>query len=182
MEPKADSSGELVAIGRVRRPHGVHGELSVEPYAADVARYASLKRVFVDGIERRVRGVRAHGDAVLMVLEGVDGREAADALRDQEISVPASERAPLPPERFYIDDLVGLRVLDQEGRVRGVVKAVLERPAADLLEVRTPDGAEALVPLVKAIVRRVDVAAGEVVVDPPQGLLPDPDGDGGGGR
>lgn len=180
MEPKASSSGGLVAIGRVRRPHGIRGELSVEPYAADMARYASLERVFVDGTERGVRGVRVHGNAVLMVLEGVDGREAADALRNVEICVPATERAPLPPERFYIDDLVGLRVIDTEGRVRGVVDAVLERPGADLLQLRTPSGAQGLVPLVRAIVRRVDVAAGEVVVDPPQGLLPDPDGHGGG--
>jgi 16S rRNA processing protein RimM len=172
----------LVAIGRVRRPHGVRGELSVEPYAADVARYESLGRVFVDGIERRVRGVRVHGDAVLLTLEGVDGREAADALRNMEICVPAAERAPLPPERFYIDDLIGLRVVDTKGRARGVVQSVLERPGADLLQVRTPSGGEGLVPMVRAIVKQVDVAAGEILIDPPEGLLPDPDGDGGGAR
>lgn len=180
MEPKPSERGGLVAIGRVRRPHGVRGELCVEPYAADMHRYDSLQRVFIREREHRVRSVRPHGDVVLLFLEGVDGREAAEAMRNVEVAVPATERAPLPPDRFYIDDLVGLRVVDTEGRLRGSVVEVMERPGAHLLRLTTPAGEEGFVPLVRAIVKGVDVAAGEVVIDPPEGLLPPvgtPEGD-----
>lgn len=136
-------------------------------------RYDSLARVFLAGRAYVVRSARPQGDTLLLALEGVDSREAADALRNVEIDVPLAERAPLAPDRFYLDDLLGLRVIDPAGRLVGTVVEVLERPAAEVLRIRMADGGEGLVPLVRAIVQQVDLAAGEVRIDPPRGLLPE---------
>ncbi|MCL6595328.1 MAG: ribosome maturation factor RimM [Firmicutes bacterium] len=164
--------GAPVAVGRVRRPHGVRGEMWLEPYAADPARYRALRRVFVGGRPYPVAGVRVGREGILLRLAGVDDRTAADALRGLEVCVPAEERAELPAGRYYVDDLVGLRVLGPDGRPLGTAVDVRSLPAQDVLVVRTKQG-EAWVPMVRALVREVDVAAGRIVIDPPAGLLPE---------
>jgi 16S rRNA processing protein RimM len=169
--PRANGAGDLVAIGRIRRPHGVHGEFHLEPYAADLGRYASLGRVVVGGTARRVVRARVGAAGVLLTLEGVADREAAQALAGEELFVAVEERAALPADRYYVDDLIGLAVVDRGGARLGTVAGVLAQPAQDLLEVDTPAG-RALVPLVRAIVVDVDLAGGRVVVDPPAGLIP----------
>jgi 16S rRNA processing protein RimM len=161
-----------VAIGRIRRAHGVRGELCVQPYAAEPSRYASLREVAIGDDVMRVTAVRSHGEDMLLSLEGVSDRKSAEALRGQELFVPASERAPLPDGRYYVDDLVGLAAVDPAGNVLGRVEEVLALPAHDVLRLSTPHG-EGLVPMVKAMVLAIDLGSGRIVLDLPLGLLPE---------
>ena len=151
----------------------MRGELCVQPYASDPSRYDRLRRVVVGGCERAVVAARPHGPDILVRLEGVGDRAAADALRGEELFVPASERAPLPEGRYYVDDLVGLAAVGPDGAWLGRVEEVLALPAHDVLRLSTPWG-EGLVPMVKAMVLAVDLSAGRIVLDPPAGLLPEP--------
>ena len=145
----------------------------MQPYAADPSRYASLREVEVGGAWLRVVGVRDVGGDVLLRLDGVADRDAADALRGKELFVVGAARAPLPEGRYYVDDLVGLAAVDRTGRALGRVEEVLDLPAHDVLRLSTPHG-EGLVPMVKAMVLEIDLAGGRVVLDPPAGLLPEP--------
>lgn len=145
----------------------------MQPYAADPSRYDTLRRVQVGGAELAVLGVRAHGADILMRLAGVVDRGGAEALRGQELFVPASERAPLAKGRYYVDDLVGLTAVDRSGAPLGRVEEVLALPAHDVLRLVTPHG-EGMVPMVKTMVVAVDLDAGRIVLDPPAGLLPEP--------
>lgn len=165
-------------VGRVVKPHGIRGELVVD------VRTDSPEERFVPGAVLATRArdgasgtvtiaaARPHTGRLLVTFEGVAGRDAAEAMRGLLLVVDAADLAPSDdPEEFYDHELEGLEVVDVQGNRIGVVAEVLHTAGSDLLSVRRPDGGEALVPFVADIVPTVDVAAGRVVVDPPEGLL-----------
>ena len=122
-----------------------------------------------DGRVLTVRTSRRHRDRVLVGFEGVDSREAAVGLRGA-LFVDAGDVRDLGEDEYWPDDLVGCAVVDLMGTNLGTLKSVVESPAHDLFEVTTKNG-DRLVPVVKDIVRSIDVEAREVVIDPPEGLL-----------
>jgi 16S rRNA processing protein RimM len=112
---------------------------------------------------------------LLLRLEELADRTAAEAARGILLEVPLDpDESPEDPEEFYDHQLVGLRVEDESGRVRGTVTGVVHGPAQDLLAVDA-DGTEALVPFVTALVPEVDLAGGRIVVADRPGLLADAD-------
>ena len=168
------NEADFVLIGLVKRPHGTAGEVCVQPVSEVRERYASLARVLVRGEggtrEVKVEAVRRKGDMVLLKLEGVDDRDAAKALAAHEIGVSKKDVWPLPEGSYYIFDLVGCRVVGAEGRLVGVVEDVLGLPANDVLVVRTDKG-EALLPVTRNVVQKVDLAAKMIVIEELEGLL-----------
>lgn len=111
-----------------------------------------------------------HSGRLLVRFEGVADRSGAEALRGLELRIPATERGDAGEGAWWDDELIGLRVLAPDGAPLGVVADVVHS-AQDLLAVTVADGREVLVPFVTAIVPRVDVASGRIVVDPPPGLF-----------
>ncbi len=123
-----------------------------------------------DGRELAVESARDHRNRLLVKFEGVDDRTAAEELRGV-LYVEASEARDLDPGEFWEHDLTGLAVVRAGTRAEvGTVSHVQPGPAQDLLVLDTPGG-ERLVPLVAGIVVGVDLDAGEVTIDPPEGLL-----------
>lgn len=122
-----------------------------------------------DGRALRVASAREHRDRFLVRFEGIEDRVAASSLRGA-LYVDASATRALADDEFWIHDLVGLAVQLRDGTEIGSVAGVIAHPAQALLRVATPSG-EALVPVVKAIVTDVDLDAGRIVIDPPEGLL-----------
>jgi 16S rRNA processing protein RimM len=169
-----------VVVGRIGRPHGVRGEVTVEVRTDDPdLRFApgSVLRTEPPGRgPLTVAGSRWHREVLLLRLTGPDGvevesREAAETLRDTELHVPVDELPELEdPDTWYDHQLVGLRAELTDGTPLGEVTAV-RHEGAELLVVRREGGRELLVPFVASIVPTVDPAAGRVVVDPPEGLL-----------
>jgi 16S rRNA processing protein RimM len=164
-----------VVVGRIGRPHGVRGEVTVEVRTDD----PDLR--FVPGAVLRtapasrgpltVTGRRWNRDILLLTFEGIDSREAAEEVRNTELLVALADLPELEdPDAFYDHQLVGLSARLTDGSVLGEVAAV-RHEGADLLVVRRSDGGELLVPFVAAIVPTVDLTGGFVVVDPPEGLL-----------
>ncbi|BBZ07186.1 ribosome maturation factor RimM [Mycolicibacterium doricum] len=168
-----------LVVGRVAKAHGVTGELVVEVRTDDPdARFvpgAQLRGRFANGgAERRfvIQSVRPHGGRLLLRLDGVADRAAADALRGTVFLVDTDELPPIEdPDEYYDHQLEGLRVRTVDGVDVGTVVEVLHTAAGELLSVKTPEGAEVLVPFVTAIVPRVSLAAGLLDIDPPEGLL-----------
>lgn len=170
-----------LVVGRVGRPHGLRGEVTVEVRTDDpdqrFATGASLATVPPDRGPLTVAGSRWHSGRLLVRFAGREDRGAAEALRNTMLAIDSDQLGPLEdPDAFYDHDLVGLRVLTTGGEEVGTVADVLHQ-GQDLLVVQgagTRSGSEILVPFVAAIVPLVDVAAGRLVIDPPPGLL-DPD-------
>ncbi|MBI1980934.1 MAG: 16S rRNA processing protein RimM [Methylocystis sp.] len=178
----------LVLLGRFGAPHGVRGEIRLQSFTGDplaIATYDGLTdksgaRAF------RLHSVRQQGkDMLVAKVEGVDDRNGAEALNRVELYVPR-ENLPAPEEdEFYIADLVGLRAETREGEALGVIVAVKNFGAGDILEIapaqgpenlsalsakamRAKLGAETLMfPFTKAVVPIIDLPAGRVVIAPP---------------
>jgi 16S rRNA processing protein RimM len=168
----------LLVVGRVGRPHGLHGEVTVDVRTDDPAERFSLgSALMTDPPERgplTVSAARWHSGRLLLRFHGCLDRDAAEALRGTLLVVDSSQLGPLSdPEEFYDHDLVGLQVVTMAGEQVGSVADVLHY-GQDLLVVNgagTRAGAEILIPFVAAIVPEVDVASGRLVIDPPPGLL-----------
>jgi 16S rRNA processing protein RimM len=172
-----------MVVGRVIRPHGVRGELAVEVLSDAPERFAPGVEVAAgdpDGDEAlrplEVTAARLHQGRMLLRFTGVEDRDAAELLRGSLLTIPAEAARELGPDEFWRHQLVGLAVLDADGKDRGVVSDVLPGAAHDLLQVRRPDGVAVLIPAVAALVE-VQLAQGRVVVQAIPGLL-DPDGSG----
>jgi len=179
-----------VVVGRIGRPHGVHGELTVE------LRTDEPERRFEDGVvlgtrlpngdepagpdrpaTLSVRSTRWHQSRLLVRFGEVADRTAAEHLRGL-LLVTDVDPAEVPddPEEFYDHQLVGLQVSTTDGRPVGQVAEVVHGTGQDLLAVRTGEGREVLVPFVSQLVPVVDVVAGRLeVADRPGLLAPDPD-------
>ncbi|MBB2989988.1 16S rRNA processing protein RimM [Mycolicibacterium iranicum] len=168
-----------LVVGRVVKAHGVTGELAVDVRTDDPeGRFApgvTLRgRSNRGGAERDylIESVRAHGGRLLIRLEGVGDRTAADALRGTLFLVDSAVLPPIEdPDEFYDHQLEGMTVTTTSGHEVGTVAEVLHTTAGELLAVRNPDGAEVLVPFVSAIVVSVSLADGAIEIDPPDGLL-----------
>jgi 16S rRNA processing protein RimM len=164
-----------VVVGRIGRPHGVRGEVTVEVRTDDPdARFRPGAALLTEPADRGplvIRGRRWHRETLLLAVDGVDSREDAEALRGTELLVAVDDLPPLrDPDVYYDHQLVGLLVQLPDGSPLGRVAAV-RHDGADLLVVEREDAGDALIPFVTAIVPTVDVAGGYLVVDPPEGLL-----------
>jgi 16S rRNA processing protein RimM len=155
---------ERARLGAVGRAHGLDGSFRVEG-AVDWFSYARGERVLVAGAERRIAARRGgEGTPLVLRLQGLDGRDAAEALHGAVLEIEL-ERLPEPEEEaFWVFDLVGCDVVC-EGRVLGCVREVLERPANDVLVVEAGDE-ELLVPFTRDAVTHVDVVARRLELRP----------------
>ena len=168
---------ELI-VGRVAKAHGVTGELVVYVRTDDpelrFAPGATLRAKASDHRERNyvVAAVRPHGNRILLRLEGVADRDAADGMRGSLFVIDSEDLPPIDePDTFYDHQLEGLLVRTTAGRDIGTVAEVLHTAGGELLAVDRADAGELLVPFVTAIVTSVSLDTGVVEIDPPEGLL-----------
>ncbi len=173
---------ELV-VARIGKPHGLHGEVTVQLHTDDPERRFTPGAAFAtqaaagSGVPRSltIRSTRVHNGVWLLAFEQVPDRTGAESLRGTRLLLDpeASTAGPDEPEEdaWYEDDLVGLEVVRRDGTRVGTVSGLELGPAQDLLVVTLEAGGTAYLPFVEAIVPEVDVDAGRVVVDPPDGLL-----------
>ncbi len=165
-----------VVVGRIGRPHGIKGDVTVEVRTDDPgARFAPGSVLLTDPAAvgpLRVESTGRSGQITLLRFAGIEDRDAAEALRGTVLQIDTDE---LPQradaDEFYDHELIGLAAVDTAGRDLGRVTDVLHAPAAPVLHVTRPDGSEELVPFVKAIVPVVDLAAGRLTIDPPDGMF-----------
>ena len=153
---------ELV-IGKILKPQGIRGEVKVKAYTDSGSTFKGLKRVFIGGEEYKILSVRVSPDAVFLGLRGVPDRNAAELLRDREITIPRDE-APEPEEgSYYIADLLGSDVVTEEGEVLGTLKDI-RQAATDVYTLSSGDR-EILFPAAKGVILLIDVELKKIVVD-----------------
>ena len=154
-------------MGRIAAPFGVKGWVKVQPYSEDPGALMDFESWRVGRGEQHahytVEAVQGHGNALVAKLEGVDDRDAAYALRGQEVAVARRDLPPPEDNEFYWSDLVGLTVVNREGVVLGRVDSLMETGAHDVLVVKGQR--EHLIPFVAAFVGEVDRTKGMIEVD-----------------
>ncbi|MDT0203258.1 ribosome maturation factor RimM [Nocardioides sp. AE5] len=170
-----------VVVGRIGKPHGIKGEVTIdvrtdEPElrfaVGQVLRAESPRGATHSLTSVTVASRRWHQGRLLLGLEEIADRNAAEAARGLVLhaELPA-DASPEDPDEYYDHQLIGLAAYDVDGRELGTVRRVVHGGAQDLLEIRTPDGHDGLVPFVKALVPEVDLAAARVVVADRPGLV-----------
>ena len=168
-------ASELVVIGQITRPHGIQGEVKVLPFTESPDSFQKFDRVYIrrPGQEPEVISIteaRPHKAIVLLKLKGVRTRDEAEALHGAEILVERDWLPKLEADEYYWIDLIGLEVLDTEGRGLGEVWNIFNNGADDILVVKR-DGREILLPFRGEIIDEVDLPNGRILANPPLGLI-----------
>ncbi len=169
-------------LGKVIGAHGTRGELRVAIFGDGPANLLRAPELFLQpgpeptetGVKTGVKvrsAVSGRPGEVRLTLQGVDSREAAQALAGALVSVPPRHLEPLPDGEFYWYQLVGCAVEAHDGRALGTVRALLETGAHDVLVVEDGEGHEILLPTAGDLLREVDVARRRIVLEVPEGLL-----------
>lgn len=164
-----------LCVGRVSRGHGVRGQVLVDVRTDDpAARFAVGASLQTDPPERGplvVATAQRHSGRLVVGFQGVADRAAAEQLRGTLLMVESADLEPIADaDEFHDHELLGLSARTVAGEPLGEVIDVRHGAGNDLLVLRD-DGADVLVPFVRAIVPTVDVAAGYLLIDPPDGLL-----------
>jgi len=167
--------GASIAVGIIRKPHGIRGEASVELWTNSADRFRKLKAVTLvspdesETRDLRIESSRAHADRVLIKFEGIESPDDLRGLQNWTIEIPASKARKLEKNEYFLHDLVGLTLFDRDGNERGVVNEVYEGGSGILLNVTGPKG-EFDVPFAEEICTEINLKKKRIVVELPEGL------------
>jgi 16S rRNA processing protein RimM len=190
VDPTATPAEELAIVGRVRKAHGIRGELVVEAMTDEPAAvFAAGRRVFggtTAGAPLRedparpdsplltlnVRRATPFKGGWIVALGEIADRTAAEQWRGRTLLVPFAELTPPGDDQVYYHDLVGMRVVRAGGEVLGDVVGIYELPQGPMLEVKVAERRDSvLVPYRSEVVTEVDTQARVITIDPPEGLI-----------
>ena len=159
-----DASNERIVIGRVGAAHGIRGELRIIPLTDFPERFPALREVMVGDELLHIESVKPQGKNFLMRFREYAVREDAQRLTGRLLTVARAEAAPLDEGEYYVFDIVGLTVYDEEDNELGTVENVLRTGSNDVYAVRSEDGREILIPALRKVVRTIDVPNGRMTV------------------
>ena len=163
MEKKA-----LIEAGRIVNTHGVQGEVKIEVWLDSPQFFKSFKRLVLDsGEELKVLGAKTHKGFVIARIEGADDVNAAMRLKGKTVFV-RREDAALPRGAFFLQDIIGARVIDESGNEIGTLVEVMESPASNIYVVRGKT--EHLIPAVPEFILKTDADAGVITVHLIEGM------------
>ncbi len=164
---------ELTAIGKVMRPHGIHGEMRIMILTDFPERFDETDEVYLVSPKKKVlffpvESNRFHAGCVLLKLKGIETPEEAGEYRHWLVSVPDDELVELEEGEYWHFQLVGLKAVNEEGAYLGELCEILQTPGHDIYAIKTPEGKELLIPAVEAFVKKVDIEGGTITVCPPE--------------
>jgi 16S rRNA processing protein RimM len=165
-----------IAVGVIRKAHGVRGEASVEPWTDDIERFDDLETVTLVAPDEsktrevKVESVRIHAGRALMKFAGIETPETVQTLHNWTVEIPEDEARELGKDEYFLHDLVGLTLIDAEGRERGVVTETYEGGGGILLNVKRPDGKEFELPFAADLCTEIDLEGKRMTVALPEGI------------
>lgn len=166
---------DLLQVGIITSTHGVRGEVKVYPTTDDPRRFRRLKEVVLDtGKEKmnlEIEGVKFFKQFVILKFKGLDNINDIEKYRQKSLYVTRKNAVRLQRDEYFIADLIGLKVQDDDGKELGTVKDVIETGANDVYEVEMADGKSLLLPAIKQCILNVDVENGTMQVHVLEGLL-----------
>lgn len=166
---------DLLQVGIITSTHGVRGEVKVYPTTDDPRRFRRLKEVVLDtGKEKmnlEIEGVKFFKQFVILKFKGLDNINDIEKYRQKSLYVTRKNAVRLQRDEYFIADLIGLKVQDEDGKELGTVKDVIETGANDVYEVEMADGKSLLLPAIKQCILNLDVENGTMQVYVLEGLL-----------
>ena len=152
---------EYVEAGRITNTHGVNGEVKIEVWLDSPVFLKKFSRVFLEGRELKIASARVHKGFLITKFEGLEDVNAAMALKGRTVFIDRAD-ARLPKGAFFLQDIIGAKVQDEQGREIGVLTEVLERPASNIYVVQGTQ--EHLIPAVPEFIMSTDPEAGVITV------------------
>ena len=152
---------QYLEAGRITNTHGIRGEVRIEPWADDAAFLTRFRRFYIDGAPVKVRSCRVQKTMCIAALEGIDDINAAIPLKNKVIYIDRDD-AHLPAGAVFVQDILGARVVDEQGRELGILKEVVTEPAASVYVVSGER--EILIPDVPAFILKKDADEGVITV------------------
>ena len=166
---------KVFQVGIISSTHGVRGEVKVFPTTDDMKRYKKLKEVLLDTgketLTLEIEGVKFFKQFVILKFKGYDNIDDIVKYRGKSLFVPRENAVKLQKDEYFIADLIGLKVVNEDGSFTGVLKDVMETGANDVYIVESQDGKEVLIPAIKDCILQVDFEKEQVLVHLLDGLL-----------
>ena len=158
----------MLQVGVITQTHGIKGEVKVFPTTDDAQRFKKLKKVTLDnGKERReleITSVKFFKNLVILKFKGIDDINDVEKYKKAALFVTREDAVPLGENEYFIADLIGLKVVSDEGEELGTLDDVLQTGANDVYVVKNDKGEEILVPAIKDCVKNVDLEGGEITL------------------
>ena len=158
------SMKDFITVGRIINTHGLKGELKVYPLTDDSNRFKELKSVYVDGILKNITGCKLQSKKVILKIEGIDSIEKALEYKGKYLEVSRENAVKLEEGRYFIVDIVGCRVIDEEGVFYGEISEVIHTHHNDVYWIKGDN--ELLIPAIGDIVLKVDIEKKEIIIKP----------------
>lgn len=158
-----------IVIGKIVAPHGVRGDIRIMPLTDRPEQFLNLSYLLLeDGRQLTVKAARFHKRMVLVSTKEITTMNDAELLRDNKILIRAEDLPPLEEGRFYVADLIGLPVFDEEGKQLGTFKDSITTGSNDVYIVAVPGGKDLLIPALKIYVQEINLQEKRIVVKLPE--------------
>lgn len=162
---------EKILVGKIVNVVGLRGDVKVYNYSDSIQIYEKTPEIYVDDKLTKIEKARLQKNMVVLKLGGIDDRDAAERLRGSELYVTDADLPELPEGQFYVRDLIGMTVKEENGTVLGKVTDVIQNTAQDILEVELENKKKALIPKVEQFVLDIDGDSRVITVRLIEGML-----------
>lgn len=158
-------SDTMIVIGKIGAPQGVRGEVRIISLTEFPERFKKLKIAHLDdGTNLEVESVRYHQEFVLLKFKGLDDRNAIEHLKNRLIQIERKDLMPLPEGHYHVFDIIGLTVYNEQEECLGKISDVLQTGSNDVYIVEQKDKQPLLIPGLKTVVQKIDIASGKMIV------------------
>ena len=162
---------DKIKIGKIVTTVGLKGEVKVYNYSDRSEIYENTSHIYVENDLTAVESVRVQKNMVILKLEGISDRDRAEALRGRELYVTEEDLPELPQGQYYVRDIIGMAVREENGTFLGEVTDVIQNTAQDIFEVQKQGGKKVLIPKVDEFVLNIDIEKKEILVRLIDGLM-----------
>lgn len=154
-----------IVVGQITKPHGVRGEVKVFPLTDDSNRFKQLKKVLIDGEERVITSCKLQSKRIILKIEGIDSMNEAENYRNKYLEIYREDAVELPEDEYYVADLIGCTVFDENGEELGTVYDVIHTGSNDVYWVKNGEK-EVLIPVLKEIVLHINIEDKKIIIKP----------------
>lgn len=161
---------EYIEIGKIVNTQGLKGEVKMYSYTDNPQRVINLKKIYIEKKEYIIEKIRENSNMFVLKLQGFDRIEDTKVLMNKEVERELKEDEINDTENFFVKDLIGILVYDEEDKLLGELKEVFQTGANDVYSIITPDNKQILIPAISKVVLSVDIKAKKMVIHLMKGL------------
>ena len=161
---------ELIEFGKIVNTHGLKGEVKVYSYTDNDSRILKLKKVYIDNVEYKVQSMKKYKSMFIMKLEGIDIIEATSKIMNKMCFRQVEKNESNADEGYFIKDLIGIEVLNEQGNVLGTLKEVFQTGANDVYEIVDENSKSIYIPAIEKVVKSIDIKSKKMIVELMEGL------------